>query len=76
MAAVLKHFEIPANTEGSVTAKCKQCTQIIAGSTKVTSISVKHLKVRISSLFTSVVVEWEFWNRFPKAEIRRKTGYV
>ena len=38
--------------EGSVTAKCKQCTQIIAGSTKVTSISVKHLKVRISSLFT------------------------
>ena len=24
----------------------------------------------------SVVVECEFWNRFPKAEIRRKTGYV
>ena len=52
MAAVLKHFEIPANTEGSVTSKCKQYTQVIAGSTKVTSISVKHLKVRISSLFT------------------------
>ena len=49
---VLKHFEIPANTEGSVRSKCKHCTQVIADSTKVTSNFVKHLKVRISSLFT------------------------
>ena len=52
MAAVLKHFEIPANTEGSVRSKFKHCTQVIADSTKVTSNFVKHLKVRISSLFT------------------------
>ena len=52
MAAVLKHFKIPANTEGSVGAKCKHCIQVIAGSTKVTSNFVKHLKVRISPLFT------------------------
>ena len=44
MAAALKHFEIPANTEGSVTAKCKKCTQVIAGSTKVTSISVTFIE--------------------------------
>ena len=52
MVADLKHFEIPANTEGSVRAKFKHCTQVIAGSTKVTSNFVKQLKVRISSWFT------------------------
>ena len=52
MAAALKHFEIPANTERSVRAKCKHCTRVITGSKKVTSNFVKHLKVRISSLFT------------------------
>ena len=52
MAAVLKHFEIRANTEGSVRAKCKHCTQFIADSTKVISNFVKHLKVKISSLLT------------------------
>ena len=52
MAAAVKHFEIPANTERSVRAKCKHCTQVMTGSTKVTSNFVKHLKVRISSLST------------------------
>ena len=51
MAAALKHFEIPANTEGSVRAKFKHGTQVIAGNTKVTAHFVKHLKVSISSLF-------------------------
>ena len=27
-------------------------------------------------IVTSVVVECKFQNRFPKAEIRRKTGYI
>ena len=52
MAAAVKHFEIPANTKGSVRAKYKHCTQVMTGSTKLTSNFVKHSKVRFSSLFT------------------------
>ena len=34
------------------------------------------LNFMTDNIYHSVVVECEFWNRFPKAEIRRKTGYV
>ena len=37
---------------------------------------LRRANVEILCLVCSVVVECEFWNRFPKAEIRRKTGHV
>lgn len=51
MAAILQHFEIPLNSEGTVKGKCKHCSQVISGHTKTTSNFVKHMKVNMKFMY-------------------------
>ena len=43
LPAILSHYILPENTEGTFKASCKHCYKFISGSTKVSTNWLKHM---------------------------------